>query len=65
MPELLAIPSGRTINPISKTDWEGTGVAPDVPVGQELALNIAHVMAAKKLREFEKAQRLASQLDEL
>jgi hypothetical protein len=59
------IPSGRTIHPISKTNWEGTGVAPDVSVSQEMALKMAHLLAVKKLRESEKDQRLASQLSDL
>ena len=59
------IPSGRAINPISKTNWEGTGVEPDVKVNQELALKTAHLMAVKKLRESEKDDRLSTQLLEI
>ena len=42
------IPAGRAINPISKTNWEGTGVEPDVKVPREQALKIAYLMALKK-----------------
>jgi len=35
------IPFGRFINPITKTDWEGVGVAPDVPSDAGAALDIA------------------------
>jgi hypothetical protein len=28
----MFVPTGRAINPITKTDWEGTGVKPDVAV---------------------------------
>ncbi|MBI4902441.1 MAG: S41 family peptidase [Acidobacteria bacterium] len=59
------IPSGRAINPVSKTNWEGTGVEPDVKVDQELALKTAHLLAVKKVREAEKDQRLVSQLGEV
>lgn len=59
------IPTGRAINPISKTNWEGTGVAPDVAVDQELALKTAHLLAARKLRETEKDERIVSQLGEV
>ncbi|MBS1827351.1 MAG: S41 family peptidase [Acidobacteria bacterium] len=59
------IPTGRAINPISKTNWEGAGVTPDVPLNQEAALKTAHLMAAKKIRESEKDKRLVSQLDGL
>lgn len=39
------IPSGRAINPISKANWEGTGVEPDVKISAELALKKAHLLA--------------------
>lgn len=39
------IPTGRAINPITKTNWEGTGVEPDVKVPQEQALMTAHLAA--------------------
>jgi hypothetical protein len=45
------VPSGRAINPISKTNWEGTGVKPDIDVPADLALKTAHVGALKKLKE--------------
>jgi hypothetical protein len=43
------VPSGRAINPISKTNWEGTGVKPDVEVPAARALTTAHLSALKKL----------------
>ena len=45
------IPVGRAINPITKTNWEGTGIAPhrDVPANEAL-LN-AHLMALKRSLE--------------
>ena len=42
------VPSGRAINPISKTNWEGTGVEPDVKVSAGRALKTAHLMALEK-----------------
>jgi hypothetical protein len=39
------IPNGRAINPITKTNWEGVGVQPDVAVPPEDALQEAHRMA--------------------
>jgi retinol-binding protein 3 len=45
---MVGVPSGRAINPYSKTDWEGTGVQPDVKVPAERALNTAHLMALEK-----------------
>ncbi len=39
------VPVGRAINPISKTNWEGTGVEPDISAPKEQALKIAYIMA--------------------
>jgi retinol-binding protein 3 len=39
------IPTGRAVNPITKTNWEGAGVAPDVDVPAEQALYTAQVAA--------------------
>jgi len=45
---LLLVPSGRAINPVTKTDWEGTGVKPDVACAAESALATAHLAALEK-----------------
>jgi C-terminal processing protease CtpA/Prc len=42
------VPFARAINPISKTNWEGSGVEPDVKVPAAEALEVAKKMAAKK-----------------
>jgi C-terminal processing protease CtpA/Prc len=47
----MFIPTGRAINPITKTNWEGTGVKPDVEVSSELALKTAYIMALNKARD--------------
>lgn len=39
------IPNERAINPVTKTNWEGTGVEPDVRVSQESALKTAYSLA--------------------
>jgi hypothetical protein len=43
------VPTGRAINPITKTNWEGTGVKPDVAVPADSALAIAHRLALEKV----------------
>jgi len=45
----MFVPAGRAINPITKTDWEGTGVKPDVAVAADQALEKAHELAIQKL----------------
>lgn len=45
------IATGRAINPVTHTNWEGVGVKPDVDVPPADALREAHVAALGKLRE--------------
>lgn len=45
------VPIGRAINPISKTNWEGTGVEPDIKLPKEQALKTAYLMALNKSAE--------------
>jgi hypothetical protein len=47
----MSLPFGRAVNPISGTNWEGTGVTPDITVPQEKALDVAHLQALEKLVE--------------
>ena len=44
----MFVPTGRAISPITKTNWEGTGVTPDVAVPADQALLTAQIMALKK-----------------
>jgi hypothetical protein len=44
----MFIPRGRAISPITKTNWEGTGVKPDVEVPADQALHVARLTALKK-----------------
>ncbi|MFI7322188.1 S41 family peptidase [Streptomyces venezuelae] len=43
------IPVGRAVNPVSGTNWEGTGVRPDVPCAAEDALDRARALAEARL----------------
>ncbi|MFI7006374.1 S41 family peptidase [Streptomyces sp. NPDC050145] len=45
------IPVGRAVNPVSGTNWEGTGVRPDVPCTATDALDHAHALALTRLKE--------------
>ena len=48
------IPTGESINPITKTNWENVGVEPDIKVPFEKALPEAHLAALRKLLERER-----------
>lgn len=47
----MSLPFGRAVNPITKTNWEGTGIEPDIKVTADQALVVARIEAAKKLME--------------
>ncbi|MGH8291374.1 MAG: S41 family peptidase [Steroidobacteraceae bacterium] len=47
---VIGVPTGRPINPITKTDWEGKGVIPDVKVPASEALVVAKGLASEALR---------------
>jgi hypothetical protein len=47
----IGVPFARPINPITKKDWEGTGVAPDVKAPADQALEVALKLAGEKLRK--------------
>jgi hypothetical protein len=46
---MIGVPFARAVNPISKTNWEGTGVEPDVPVKAAEALDKAEELAKSKI----------------
>jgi hypothetical protein len=46
---LVWVPTGRAVNPISKTNWEGTGVAPDIAVESDKALGKARTVSLEKM----------------
>jgi len=55
---LVWLPSGRAISPITKMNWEGTGVTPHIEVKQEDALTTAHKKALELLSEANKDEHL-------
>jgi hypothetical protein len=46
---LLRVPFARAINPVSKTNWEGAGVTPDIAVPAAEAFDKAYALAVEKL----------------
>ncbi len=43
----ISVPHARSVNPVTGTNWEGTGVVPDVSVAAELAHDVAYAMALR------------------
>ena len=48
---MIGVPFARAVNPISNTNWEGTGVEPDVKVAAAEALEVAKKMAAEQIQK--------------
>ncbi|MGZ4809519.1 MAG: S41 family peptidase [Thermoanaerobaculia bacterium] len=46
---VASISTGRAIHAVSKTNWEGVGVKPDVETAPAAALDVAHLMALQKM----------------
>lgn len=46
---VVAIPTGRAINPVTKTSWEHVGVKPDIVVPAAQALQTAHAAILRDL----------------
>jgi Peptidase family S41/N-terminal domain of Peptidase_S41 in eukaryotic IRBP len=46
----IGVPFAKAVNPITKTNWEGTGVEPDVKVSAADALTTAERLAAEKIQ---------------
>lgn len=45
----IMIPAFENVNPVTKTNWQGRGVAPDVKVAADKALTMAQAMAYEQL----------------
>jgi C-terminal processing protease CtpA/Prc len=45
----LFVPSARLVNPVTHTNWDGVGVAPDIEVRSADALRVAHDSALARL----------------
>jgi C-terminal processing protease CtpA/Prc len=45
----IGVPDARPINAVTKTNWEGTGVEPDVKVPASEALTTAQRLASEKI----------------
>lgn len=53
----LLVPIGRAVNPITGTNWEGTGIKPDIEATEAQALKTAHLAALRKLLDTATSER--------
>jgi hypothetical protein len=53
---MIGVPFARAVNPISKKNWEGIGVEPDVNAAADEALDVAKNMAAEQIKNGQKKQ---------
>ncbi len=43
----ISVPFARSVNPVTGTNWEGSGVVPDVSVAADVAYDVAYGMALR------------------
>ncbi|WP_444935162.1 S41 family peptidase [Microbulbifer sp. JTAC008] len=46
----IAIPIAKAVNPITKTNWEGTGLKPDIETSREKAFSTAYRLALQEAK---------------
>ncbi|WP_427914901.1 S41 family peptidase [Ramlibacter sp. MMS24-I3-19] len=61
----IFVPTGHAASPITHTNWEGTGVLPDVRAKAEDALDVAKMLALKGLAAAEVNSERKAQLERL
>jgi hypothetical protein len=54
---MISIPFARSISPVTKTDWEGKGIQPEVKVSADQALETAKRLATERLAKTRKTPR--------
>jgi len=62
---VVSIPFARSLNPVTHTDWEGTGVVPDVKTAARHALAKAQELALQAQRQTASTEQEKHQLDYL
>jgi C-terminal processing protease CtpA/Prc len=61
----VMVPFARYISPVTKTNWEGVGVEPDIKAPASHALKVAQLAALKKLAANKRDAKTATQLKAL
>jgi len=60
---IVRVPFGRAVNPISNSNWEGTGIEPNVKTSKAKAKETAYLLALKKLSEKEQDEKIKYDID--
>jgi len=61
---MMNVPAGRTISPVTHTDWEVVGVQPDIKVSADDALDQAQLIILKDFLKTEKDPEWRARLEE-
>jgi len=59
---IVRVPFGRAVNPITETNWEGTGVEPHVKTTRAEAYDMAYMMALDSLKKEEENENIQNAL---
>jgi hypothetical protein len=59
---LVRVPFGRAVNPITETNWEGTGIEPHVKTSKAEAMDVAYKMALDSLMKTEENEDIQNSL---
>jgi C-terminal processing protease CtpA/Prc len=49
----IAVPFARSVNPVTGTNWQGTGVVPDIAAAEAEALDVAYAKALRHVLDLE------------
>lgn len=61
----MQIPIARAISPVTKTNWEGTGIEPDIKMPAATALKTAHTAAVREILRRSQDPQVKSALNNL
>lgn len=59
----IKLPVARPINPVTGTDWEKTGIDPDIEIEEHKAFYKAYILALEKLQESNSDSLMAQELE--
>jgi len=60
---IARVPFGRAINPITQTNWEGTGIEPHVKTSRADAMDVAYMLALDSLMKSEQNEDIRSAIE--